>query len=91
MTLQLVTFIYDIFLYAKCYVIHIVLDRIKSNQINILFVYGYGDCICPLPCLSLFIPGLFVEFLVIAHFFPCVKSASSIRKIEYIPVGTNIT
>ena len=29
MTLQLVTFIYDIFLYAKCYVIHIVLDRIK--------------------------------------------------------------
>ena len=36
MTLQLVTFIYDIFLYAKCYVIHIVLDRpnqIKSNQI----------------------------------------------------------
>ena len=34
MTLQLVTFIYDIFLYAKCYVIHIVLDRIKSNQIK---------------------------------------------------------
>ena len=34
MTLQLVTFIYDIFLYAKCYVIHIVLDRIKSNKIN---------------------------------------------------------
>ena len=33
MTLQLVTFIYD-FLYAKCYVIHIVLDRIKSNQIK---------------------------------------------------------
>ena len=34
MTLQLVTFIYDMFLYAKCYVIHIVLDRIKikSNQ-----------------------------------------------------------
>ena len=31
MTLQLVTFIYD-FLYAKCYIIHIVLDRIKSNQ-----------------------------------------------------------
>ena len=32
MTLQLVTFfIYD-FLYAKCYVVHIALDRIKSNQ-----------------------------------------------------------
>ena len=33
MTLQLVTFIYA-FVYAKCYVIHIVLDRIKSNQIK---------------------------------------------------------
>ena len=29
MILQLVTFMYDFFLYAKCYVIHIVLDRIK--------------------------------------------------------------
>ena len=31
MTLQLVTFIYN-FLYAKCYVIHILQDRIKSNH-----------------------------------------------------------
>ena len=33
MTLHLVIVIYD-FLCAKCYVIHILLDRIKSNQIK---------------------------------------------------------
>ena len=37
MTLKLVTFIYD-FLYAKCYAIHIVLDRIKSNQIIVIII-----------------------------------------------------
>ena len=33
MTLHLVTVIYD-FVFAKCYVIHILLDRKKSNQIK---------------------------------------------------------
>ena len=41
MTLNLVTVIYD-FLCAKCYVIHILLDRIKSNQIKLIrFVGGF--------------------------------------------------
>ena len=35
MTVQLVTFIFDFILYAKCYAIHILLDRIKSNQIQV--------------------------------------------------------
>ena len=39
MTLYLVTLIYD-FLYAKCCVIYILLDRITSNQIKSLRVFS---------------------------------------------------
>ena len=38
MTLHLVTVIYMIFVCAKCYVIHISLDQIKSIQFNYLLV-----------------------------------------------------
>ena len=55
MTLHQVTVIYD-FLCAKCCVIHILLDRIKSNQI-----------IVKITCLVAFMPAKRQHFLEIIN------------------------